>query len=155
LRASAPVERGGVAGDSWFVAFAAIFDDQRPLARYSAKLTPSIDNVALDERVALNAVLLGQTQADFELAQRAEAQVDRWGPTARDPILAAARLRRRVRDRPAISGRPTGRGYRMGPSGRFGSAKRRRGAPLASRESVRYHPGARPLWNRAPSPGRQ
>ncbi|MDG2039898.1 MAG: hypothetical protein P8J30_05395 [Ilumatobacter sp.] len=96
LRASAPVERGGVAGDSWFVDFAAIFDDQRPLARYSAKLTPSIDNVALDERVALNAVLLGQTQAEFELAQRAEAQVDRWGPTARDPVLAAARLRRRV-----------------------------------------------------------
>jgi hypothetical protein len=87
LRATPPGERGGVAGDPGFVDFAVILDDQQPLAHYSAKLSPSVDNAALDERVALNAVLLGHTQTGFESAQRVESQVDHWGPTARDPIL--------------------------------------------------------------------
>ncbi len=97
LRATPPAERGGVAGDRWFVDLAAVLDDQQPLAHYSAKLSPSVDDAALDRRVALNAVLLGQTQASFEALQRAEGAIDNWGPMARDPTLRAARLRHRLR----------------------------------------------------------
>src|SRR5205814_1565461 len=76
-----------VAGDPEFQYLAAVGFDLRPLAGYTAVLSP-ITDAELDTRVALNAYLLGWSRDRFRAEQDADLRAAKWGPEARS---AAAR----------------------------------------------------------------
>lgn len=84
-----------IAGEQFFVDFAVVLENQRPLDHY-AVLTSSIDNREWDERIALNGFLSGRDRDDFEAAQRAILKKNKWGPWARDPTRLAERLSSRL-----------------------------------------------------------
>lgn len=64
------VPNSTAAGDLQFVNYACVLENQRPLYNYWVSLSPSVTDVELDQRVALNAHLLGQDRATFEAIQR-------------------------------------------------------------------------------------
>ena len=92
-----------IAGDQRFVHFATILEDQRPLTGYAARLSPYVDNASWNERIALNAYLLGPGSPEFEAEQRHDLEDDDWGPWARDPAAAGRAARE------AAGGLPRGR----------------------------------------------
>ena len=98
------------AGDSFFVDLAVILDNLRPLDGWAVFQSPTVSKDELDDRVALNDVLLGFDRAHFEARQRAffKRTYPRVGPWYRNPSmvpgLIAARLSaydRAVADLPA------------------------------------------------------
>lgn len=64
------VPNSTVAGELQFVNYACVQENQRPLDNYWVTLSPSVTDVELDQRVALNVILLGQDRATFEAQQR-------------------------------------------------------------------------------------
>jgi hypothetical protein len=90
---SVPV--GVVAGDPDFQYLAAVQYDLRPLAGYSAVLSP-ITDAELDERIALNAHLLGWTRDRFATEQEQELKRARWGPAMRSVESRSTRLAARL-----------------------------------------------------------
>ena len=80
LTPSAPELSGNavVAGDSRFLELAAVLENQRPLAGYIAYLSPSVNDHELDERIALNACLLGLSHAAFAADQRRVLDSSIW-----------------------------------------------------------------------------
>jgi hypothetical protein len=85
-----------VAGDLDGVDFAAILDNQRPLANWSVYLSPSVSDAELDERTALNAVLLGTERATFESSQHHYYETFDMGPWMRDPSQRPLRVTARL-----------------------------------------------------------
>jgi PAS domain-containing protein len=84
------------AGDMDFIDFASILDNLRPLSGWSAYLSPSVSDVELDERVALNELLRGVDRATFESRQRAFFESFPMGPCQRDPSLRPLRVAARL-----------------------------------------------------------
>jgi hypothetical protein len=84
------------AGAVDFVEFAAILDNLRPFCGYSVYLSPSVSEAELDERSALNDILLGIDRATFESERAFPERVWSVGPWRRDrsliPLRAAARV---------------------------------------------------------------
>jgi hypothetical protein len=84
------------AGDTDFVDFASILDNLRPLSDWTVYLSPSVSEAELDERVALNDLLLGVGRGAFESRQHAEFTSSRLGLWTRErsliPVRVAARL---------------------------------------------------------------
>ena len=95
-----------IAGDPRFVQFATILEDQRPLSGYAARLSPYVDDASWDERIALNAYLLGLGVSGFEADQRLRPGGRPAGapgpatPSERDALLASGA-------RPSARSRPT------------------------------------------------
>ncbi|GAC1470555.1 MAG: hypothetical protein NVSMB9_15750 [Isosphaeraceae bacterium] len=85
-----------IAGEPTFVDFAVILEDQRPLSGYAVSVSPYIDNSSWNERIAINAYLLGQSDAEFEAEQRQMLEHGHWGPWSRDPARRDALLARRI-----------------------------------------------------------
>ncbi len=73
-----------IAGDVRFVEFATILERQTELVGYATVLSPYIDNDSWNDRIALNAYLLGQGRPEFEAIQRHDLETTHWGPWARD-----------------------------------------------------------------------
>lgn len=86
---------GTVAGDVEFQYFAATGFPLRPLAGYSATLSP-ISDAELDARVALNAHLMGMTCEQFLAAEDAALRGVKWGREARSAEARDARLQARL-----------------------------------------------------------
>jgi len=113
-----------IAGDQRCVHFATILEDQRPLTGYAATLSPYVDNTSWNERIALNAYLLGLGVADFEAEQRRDLGGGHWGPWSRDPAERHALLAKRMAAFRTILGdsRPALKRYGVGyvalPAGR-------------------------------------
>ncbi len=91
ISAGAPslVPNSTTAGERQFVNYSCILENQRPLDNYWVALSPSITNLELDQRIALNAILLGQNRAAFETDQRVFFRVQEGSgcpsqPEARD-----------------------------------------------------------------------
>jgi hypothetical protein len=84
------------AGNTDFVELAAILDNLRPLCDWSAHNSPTMTDAELDERTALNELLLGTDRAAFETRQRDYYETFQDGPCKRDrsliPVRVAARL---------------------------------------------------------------
>jgi hypothetical protein len=85
-----------VAGDADFVDFSSILHDLRPLAGWSAYNSPSLTTRDLNDREALNELLLGLNRVEFETKQPHELLKYRIGPWFLDrslvPGLVADRL---------------------------------------------------------------
>jgi hypothetical protein len=88
-------DSGAVAGDPDFQYLAAVGFGLRPLAGYSAVLSP-ISDAELDMRVALNAHLLGWSRDRFRADQDAALRVAKWGREARSAEAREARLAARM-----------------------------------------------------------
>jgi len=86
---------GAVAGDPDFQFLVTIGYDLRPLAGYSAVLSP-ITDVELDTRTALNAYLLGWSRERFETSQQTDFRSGKWGPEARSEQARASKLAARL-----------------------------------------------------------
>lgn len=81
-----------IAGDSTFVDFAVILENLRPLSNYSTLLSPTVTDLELEERMALDGLLNGQNRSDFASERHSSLERNHWGPWGRD----ANRLRERV-----------------------------------------------------------
>jgi hypothetical protein len=86
---------GAVAGDLDFQYFASVEFNVRPLAGYSAILSP-ISNQELDDRIALNAHLLGWSRDRFAAEQEQVLKQAKWGPEMRSAASRSARLAARL-----------------------------------------------------------
>jgi hypothetical protein len=86
-----------VAGDTDFVDFAAILTDLRPLDGWTVYNSPSVTDAQLDDRVALNDLLLGFDRSSFETKQREYfSEYHHAGAVARNPSLIPVRVADRV-----------------------------------------------------------
>jgi hypothetical protein len=94
-----------VAGDPDFQYLAAVGFDLRPLAGYTAVLSP-ITDAELDARAALNAYLLGWSRDRFRAEQDAELRGAKWGPAARSADAREARLTARLTAWDAVAHEP-------------------------------------------------
>jgi hypothetical protein len=83
-----------LAGDEAFVNFATVAENQRPLIHYAVRLSPSVDDSQLLERIALNEYLLGADRADFDRTSRQFLHTMPWGPWAKDTEARGVRLER-------------------------------------------------------------
>ena len=85
-----------VAGDTDFVDFAAILTDLRPLHGWTVFNSPWVTDAQMDDRVALNDLLLGFDRSSFEVRQREFFDDLHCGPSWRDrsliPVFLATRL---------------------------------------------------------------
>jgi len=86
---------GSVAGDPDFQYLAATAFGLRPLAGYTAVLSP-ISDAELDERTALNARLMGWSREQFAADQQEHLQTAKWGPEARSDAARQQRLQARL-----------------------------------------------------------
>ncbi len=91
----APLPGACVAGDLDFQYLAAVGFDLRPLAGYTAMLSP-ISDTELDTRVALNAYLLGWSRERFVEEQNVSAAHQQVGVGARSEQARSARLEVRL-----------------------------------------------------------
>ena len=73
------VPNSTVAGELQFVNYACVLENQRPLDNYWVTLSPSVTDVELDQRVALNAILLGQDRTTLEAKHRDASYGERRG----------------------------------------------------------------------------
>jgi hypothetical protein len=80
-----------VAGAPTFTKLAIALENVRPLAQYCTLFSPSITDVELGERQALDAVLGGESREAFE-ARHARELAEGWGSWQRDLTRRAARL---------------------------------------------------------------
>ncbi len=85
-----------IAGNKEFIDFAIIVDNLHPLDHYAVAVSPSIDNLEWDSRIALNGFLLGLDRETFVGRQSAALGSTIWGLEARDPVRRAERLADRV-----------------------------------------------------------
>lgn len=104
VRGGPLVPNSVIAGDQRCVHFATILEDQRPLTGYAAMLSPYVDNASWNERIALNAYLLGLGVAEFEGEQRRELAAALWGAWSRDPAARDALLAQRLAAFRAVGG---------------------------------------------------
>jgi hypothetical protein len=101
------LSRGGaVAGDPDYQYLAAVGFGLRPLAGYTAVLSP-IPDAELDARVALNAYLLGRPRDQFRAEQDAALRAAKWGPEARSADARSARLAARLAAWDAVATNPS------------------------------------------------
>jgi hypothetical protein len=80
-----------VAGEPTLVSLATAEFNLHPLAGYAAYLSP-IPNRELDERTALNSILLDRPRAEFEADRRAALAGARWSPATRSEEYRHRRL---------------------------------------------------------------
>ncbi len=88
-----------VAGEDRFVSLASILENQRPLDNYWVFLSPGVTDAELDQRVALNHFLLGESREMFEASQKRTFQTGSgasWGPWTRDPADSRRRIANRL-----------------------------------------------------------
>jgi hypothetical protein len=85
----------GVAGDPDFQYAAAIRFNLRPLAGYTAVLSP-IPDAELDARIATNAYLLGRLRETFWAEQSEAMRGAQWGPCGRSEAARRERLAARL-----------------------------------------------------------
>jgi hypothetical protein len=92
------VPNSTAAGELQFVNYACVLENQRPLDNYWVTLSPSVTDVELDQRVALNAHLLGQDRATLEAKQRDLFRVQKGsgGPSHRDASYGERRVAHRL-----------------------------------------------------------
>jgi hypothetical protein len=89
--------RSTVAGDSLFVDMASILENQKPLENYWVFLSPHISDADWYQRIALNAILMGQDRRAFESWSKERFAVrppdkPSWGPWTRDAEDSARRI---------------------------------------------------------------
>jgi hypothetical protein len=100
-----------IGGDSDFVAFAMIAENQRPLMDYAVFLSPSIDNAEWERRIALNGYLFGHDRPSFEAVQVSDLtpppQAYQWGPWTRSPAERTRRIAMRMAFFDAITANPS------------------------------------------------
>ncbi len=72
-----------IAGDVFLTEIVAIHHGLLPLSGYVATLSPSLNDAAWNERIALNEFLGGTTREEFEARQTVETGKHGWGPYAR------------------------------------------------------------------------
>jgi len=137
-----------VAGDPDFQYAAAVRFNLRPLAGYTAVLSPMTD-AELDARVASNEYLLGRTREEFRAGEMAAIWTTHWGPSARSEAARRGRLAARLAAWDALAADPaaTVERYRVrvlalpaGADGRHlppGWVPRRRGGRWDVRERPR------------------
>jgi hypothetical protein len=104
---------GAVAGEPEFQYLAAVAFDLRPLAGYSALISP-ISDAGLDTRIALNGYLLGWSRERFAADQDAELRRSHWGPEARSEEARSARLASRLAAWDAVARDPAAAVNRFG-----------------------------------------
>jgi hypothetical protein len=86
-----------VAGDTDFVDFAAILSNLRPLDGWTVYNSLSVTDAQLDDRAALNDLLLGFDRSSFEARQRSYySEYLHAGAVARNPSLIPVRVADRV-----------------------------------------------------------
>ena len=85
-----------VAGDTDFVDFSAIFNDLRPLYGWTVFNSPSVTDAQMDERVALNDLLMGFDRSSFEARQQSYFKGHHAGPLERNRSLVPASLAARL-----------------------------------------------------------
>jgi hypothetical protein len=93
--ASRFIRNAVAAGDTDFVDFAAIFSDRRPLTGWAVVHSPSVRDAEVDERAALNDILLDLDRSSFEASQQCYFDAQHMGPMKRSRLLRerfAARL---------------------------------------------------------------
>ncbi|MGB8009379.1 MAG: hypothetical protein WCF48_19795 [Terriglobales bacterium] len=98
LRAGTPLVAGAsTAGDRDFAQYAIIVDHLTPLAaEYPVIWSPSVSDVDLDRRVALNAYLSGMSRAEYEAKERWDMDHLQYGAELRDLRVRAARFTSRM-----------------------------------------------------------
>jgi len=84
------------AGDSDFINFAAILENLRPLDGWCAYYSPSVTDAELDDRAALNDLLLGVDRSSFEARQRKYYEGLGFGYWHRDRSKIAERVAARL-----------------------------------------------------------
>ncbi len=88
-----PLKQNSVlAGDETFLSFASVLEDQRPLDSYFVMVSPTVTHLEWNDRIALNGILLGQSQESFIKAQTIILKDLVWGPwfrkiSGRDELL--------------------------------------------------------------------
>jgi hypothetical protein len=80
------------AGEQAFLDFVTIAENERPLIHYAVRLSPSVDDRELFDRIALNEYLRGAARENFAQATREYLSTMPWGPWARDASAREARL---------------------------------------------------------------
>jgi hypothetical protein len=105
-----------IAGDASYVDFAAVLENVRPLEHYTVLFSHAITNAEWEDRIALNAYLLGQDRRAFRAEQEAllhstdQPTASRggvWGPWVRNPRLMAERVVARTRAFDAVRASPS------------------------------------------------
>jgi hypothetical protein len=86
-----------VAGDGGFSDLAIVLENSRPLRGYAVLMSAPVENQEWHEREALNAILTGETRADFEKQQTLAAAGFGWGPWIRRPDGNETFLRERLK----------------------------------------------------------
>ena len=84
------------AGDAAFLDFETIVENERPLVHYAVRLSPSVDDNELLERIALNDYLLGVDREQFNRTSREFLNTMAWGPWARDTAARNSRLEQQL-----------------------------------------------------------
>lgn len=97
--------RGVVGGDEYFIDYAVIMENQRPLTGYNVMLSPDVGNFEWEKRRALNAYLLGHDRDVFLKTQTAEYS-GRWGPWARNVRIRMERLENSLNEFDAVIKNP-------------------------------------------------
>ena len=85
-----------VAGDTDFTAFAAIMSDLRPLYGWTSYYSSWVTDAELDDRAALNDLLLGFDRPSFEARQHSYFNGLHTGPVERNRSLVSARIAARL-----------------------------------------------------------
>jgi hypothetical protein len=87
-----------VGGDTEFASLAGALDDLAPLDGYWLELSAFVDDRQWQNRIALNAFLLGQDRNSFAHGERELLHASRWGPWARSESARSDQLADRLRD---------------------------------------------------------
>ena len=74
-----------VAGDESFINLATLMENQRPLFHYAVRLSPSVSDDELMQRIALNGYLRGMSHEQVIEDRRQAFKASPWGPYVRDP----------------------------------------------------------------------
>jgi hypothetical protein len=97
-------------GDPFFVDFAMDAENQRPISGYAVYLSPNVDNVEWEQRIALNGFLRGLDRSSFEAEESASLGPKPggilWGPWTRDRAELETRMASRLALFDAISANP-------------------------------------------------
>jgi hypothetical protein len=84
------------AGDTDFVDLAAIFTNLRPLSGWTVHNSPSVTDAELDDRAALNDLLMGHGRSSFEARVRFDFENTYIGLVGRNRTLKAVRIADRL-----------------------------------------------------------
>ena len=100
-----------IGGDTQFVDFAMMVENERPVMAYAVYLSPSIDNAEWEQRIAFNGYLLGLDRSTFEAQQASDLSPPpgayQWGPWTRDEAERTRRIAARMAFFDAVTANPS------------------------------------------------